>query len=298
MKIVQSFWSKPIRMKDNSDAYFRDSGGWLDKSFFYMSWALSCLTLKKVYGEVELVTDQYGKELLYDTLKLPYASVSTDLDRLENYNHNLWALGKLYTYSIQEQPFIHVDSDIFVWEKFSPSLLQGEVITQNLEEIFPGMEVFFSSNEHLFTAIPECVKKEREVTKALPMYNAGILGGNNMEFIQLYTKTAFDFIHANHAAIDKIPKEKGYMNMVYEQYFLYCLVKHYNIPVATYFSHGDLSFDGMVGFHRTHQDVKYIHALGTYKKYEVVGNDITERVLYEYPEYYYRINRLLSSNII
>jgi len=54
MKIVQSFWSKPMLMNDNSDAIFRSNGGWTDRIYFYMSWALSCLKFKEIYNEIEL----------------------------------------------------------------------------------------------------------------------------------------------------------------------------------------------------------------------------------------------------
>lgn len=115
MKIVQSFWSKPMLMNDNSDAIFRSNGGWTDRIYFYMSWALSCLKFKEIYNEIELVTDINGKHLLYDILELPYTNVVTKLDDLNDYNHNLWALGKLYAYKLQQEPFIHVDSDVFAW---------------------------------------------------------------------------------------------------------------------------------------------------------------------------------------
>lgn len=81
-----------------------------------MSWALSCLKFKEIYNEIELVTDINGKHLLYDILELPYTNVVTKLDDLNDYNHNLWALGKLYAYKLQQEPFIHVE---LMWEYLS-----------------------------------------------------------------------------------------------------------------------------------------------------------------------------------
>lgn len=59
MKIVQSFWSKPIQMALSLNNA-RSFGRWRSKKYFYMSWALSCLTFKKHYPTIELVTDEYG----------------------------------------------------------------------------------------------------------------------------------------------------------------------------------------------------------------------------------------------
>ena len=125
MKIVQSFWSKP-----HSDALInvwesRSHGGWLDDKYHYMSWALSSYQLRKYYDEVELVTDAAGKELLIDILNLPYTNVVVKLDEINDYDRDLWALGKVYTYSLQQSPFLHVDGDIFIWKPFEKKLLES-----------------------------------------------------------------------------------------------------------------------------------------------------------------------------
>ncbi len=66
-KIIHSFWSKPTM---NSQAVLskagtmdRKAGGWVDKKYSFMSWALSCLSIKKHYPEIELVTDALGKRI-------------------------------------------------------------------------------------------------------------------------------------------------------------------------------------------------------------------------------------------
>lgn len=109
MKIIQSLWSKPSLI----------TGGWSEKTFYYMSWALSCLKLKEFYNSVELFTDKKGKEFLIDRLQLPYDKVNIVLDDLNEFNSRLWALGKIYTYSIQHEPFIHVDGDVYIYGKSS-----------------------------------------------------------------------------------------------------------------------------------------------------------------------------------
>ncbi len=72
MKIVHSYWSKPNLIQKKAS---QNLGGWTHRAFNYMSWALSCLKFKEFYPNIELVTDQKGKELLIDRLGLPYTSV-------------------------------------------------------------------------------------------------------------------------------------------------------------------------------------------------------------------------------
>jgi len=63
MKIVQTFWTGHSETYDNP---FDLKGGWLSGEYHWMSWALSCLQLKKFYKEIELVTDKKGKQILID----------------------------------------------------------------------------------------------------------------------------------------------------------------------------------------------------------------------------------------
>ncbi len=67
MKIVQSFWSKPLYEPKRSPVAVPAEDGadppaepWKDRKFFCMAWTYSCLQLLKFHGQVELVTDPYG----------------------------------------------------------------------------------------------------------------------------------------------------------------------------------------------------------------------------------------------
>ena len=111
MKFLQSLWTGPSGSSDVNPVSLK--AGWQSCEFHWMSWALSCLNAKNNLGEVHLITDLKGKEILIDQLQLPYATVSTDLEkRLDQYPVDLFALAKIYSYSIQEQPFLHLDSDV------------------------------------------------------------------------------------------------------------------------------------------------------------------------------------------
>src|SRR5215213_9355428 len=105
MKIVQSFWTKPFLQAGEFLIDSRMNGGWLDRKYNYFSWALSCLQLRKYYSEVELVTDNLGKFILIDCMQLPYTKVVVRLNEIDHYDSSLWALGKIFAYSLQTTPF-------------------------------------------------------------------------------------------------------------------------------------------------------------------------------------------------
>ena len=123
MKIIQSFWSKP----------FQGSGGWYDLIFHYISWTFSCLKLLEFYDKVELITDKAGYDLLVNKLQLPYTWFQMCLNDIDHYDEGLWALGKIYTYSMQNEPFIHVDNDVFIWDKFPDRIESAQLIAQHFE---------------------------------------------------------------------------------------------------------------------------------------------------------------------
>ncbi|MCC8188027.1 MAG: hypothetical protein LIP08_11155 [Bacteroides sp.] len=297
MKILQSYWSKPLIMNDNSDGIFRSTGGWATKVTLYASRALSCLKLKEFYGNVEFITDKHGKSLFCDLLELPFTKVKVELDNINDYDQNLWALGKIYSYSIQDEPFLHVDSDVFIWSPFPEQLLKAPVIGQSLETNFEHNIDYFKHIEPLLDYTPAAILRERQNTNDIIEVNAGILGGNNIPFFKEYTREAFEMVDRNMDFFSQVTN-KGAFNMVYEQFLLYCLAKERNIPVNLLLSEEYFIFSGYCDFDCIPVLGTYTHALGTYKKFHSIGNHIVERLKYEYPYYYDRIISLISRNFI
>ncbi|PBJ12292.1 DUF6734 family protein [Flavobacterium sp. ACN6] len=127
MRVIQSAWTC------NKPSLLTTSLGWLSPEYNLMAWTLSCLQLKKYYPELILYSDSVSAKMLVDTLKLPYSEVICNLDSLNIYHPQLWALPKISAYSQQEKPFLHVDGDVFIWKKFNDSLVKGNLIAQNIE---------------------------------------------------------------------------------------------------------------------------------------------------------------------
>ena len=127
MNLIQTFYI------DNSKDPFRDAFGWAAPEYHLMGWALSCLQLHTLYGKISLYANSQAAHLLIDMLQLPYAELNLAHDGLTLIHPDLWALPKVYTYSLQEQPFLHVDGDVFLFNLFNSDLFKGELIAQNVE---------------------------------------------------------------------------------------------------------------------------------------------------------------------
>lgn len=177
IKILHSFWSKPSLKIQNLHADDRASGGWSDKKYHLMSWALSCLRVKEYYDRIELVTDEKGKDLLIDKLQLPYTKVLIKLNALDKYNPDLWTLSKIYACSIQKEPFIHIDNDVYIWKKFSTDIELAPLVAQNIELNHTFYQDLLNQIENIFT-IPDVIVEERKRTPDIFAANTGIVGGN------------------------------------------------------------------------------------------------------------------------
>jgi hypothetical protein len=116
MRIIQSAWAC------NQSSLLTSNSGWLSPEYNLMAWSLSCLQLKKYYPELPLYCDSVSASILINALQLPYSEVVCNLDSLNVYHPQLWALPKIEAYSQQEKPFLHVDGDVF---SFGRSLMMN-----------------------------------------------------------------------------------------------------------------------------------------------------------------------------
>lgn len=300
MKIVQSFWSKPYYSRNH---FFLNSGGWPHQIFNYMSWALSCLRFKKFY-RIELVTDTLGKELLIDTLGLPYDNVSLKLDELEKYSspQNVWALGKIYAFELQEEPFIHADADVFIWNKFSSDIETAELVAQQIE---PGKYYHDKAIKELYSYldyIPDTIKSYYYKTEDSSQYNAGIIGGNNFTFFHEYAKIAKKIVELNYDIIKDVDfsSNKGAFPCFFEQYLFLCMAREKKISVEVLFEpleYDEEIFKNLAEFHIAHK-TNYIHLLGGYK-FDYNNAKMVSYLLWkEYPYYYKKIINLMNEKRI
>src|SRR5262249_42856235 len=111
-RAVWSYWSKPYEARRHEP--------WPSERHHLLSWVLSTMTARRHYGETTLCTDDAGARLLVDGIGLEFEHVSTALNALHVSNPDWWALGKLYAYRMQTEPFVHIDSDVFLWRPLSP----------------------------------------------------------------------------------------------------------------------------------------------------------------------------------
>jgi hypothetical protein len=293
MRIIQSFWSLPAFNGEETISHASFTGGWLHLRYYLMSWAFSCLQLRKLYDEVELVTDRVGSTLLVEYLELPYTRVTLELENLNEYDPCLWAIGKIYAFGLQQRPFIHVDGDVFIWERFPHRLEQAELVAQNIEHNFPFYRKLLQSLVDADAYIPPVIKNNYIDSNCINAYNAGIIGGRNVAFFSQYVNEALRFVKKTNITGNSF--SATLFNTIYEQHLYYCLAEKMDIPVQCYINtidEAELNFrlKGLSQFREAPASTGYIHLFGEDAKMDPdICEELACKLKQYYPQYYRRV---------
>lgn len=287
MKFVQTFWTGNHDF--DTEAQGLDmTAGWLSSEFHWMSWAYSCFQLKKLHGEVELVTDERGKDILINKLELPYTSVNLALEGTVDVIHpKLFSLAKMKTYSLQTEPFVHIDGDLFLFRQINPRILSAPLISSNPEAgLYFNAEVIDEIEKKDFW-IPDHLQSLQDEPQLFSS-NAGIIGGNRLDFIQEYCHISFEFVERNRKLLDDI--ETGNLNFLIEQMSFFYLARYRNLQTA-YVSPAPVTdplYHDFIRFAEIPQ-VQMVHAVGGCKRSSFMLGHMVRRFRMEYPKEYYRI---------
>lgn len=285
MKVIQSFWS-------GNQTNFKNNYGWYSHKYNWLSWILSCHQLVKYHKDVELYTDSFGFEILITKLQLPYTKVHVVLDDLNSYHKDLWAIAKIKTFQMQEEPFLHVDGDVFVWESLTNKFKNSDLVTQNLEittDYYGKMwEIIFPNLGYLPLEMESYNNKMTSFA-----CNMGIVGGNDINFFKEYTKKSTDFVDKNKDFWYKI---NGFnFNIFFEQVLFYEYAKTRNKNIEFLFEeiNDDNDYKGFGDFDKVPYK-SYLHLLGGYKKNLPVCKAMEIYLMKNYPENYSKLSKLIN----
>lgn len=301
MKIIQSFWSKPFR----ETIVNRNPLGWPEKKYAYFSQALSCLRAREHYTDLTLVTDEGGKRVLIDLLELPYTEVTEELEAIEKYPGAMWSIKNLYTYSIQQAPFIHIDGDVFLQHQIddkggsipllaiNPINIHSPIIKDLLNEILhffgSGQPYLKGPSSPLFTIL-----------------NCGILGGQDLPAIRQFAKDSLsnidahiEFVNDNAAfSVDPFNREEIHILEIFNTLIESYQFSHYIKSTANQVE-CLTGTTNVVSIRETHKILHSgimadLHPIFTDKRSVPVCNKLEYYLRHHYPDYYYRIDNYIK----
>jgi hypothetical protein len=267
MNAVYSFFSKPYLLNGG-----RVHGNTPNRSFF-LSWALSVNLAKRYFDKVNLFTDTEGLKILKG-LRLPFDNISLELNNIsEIIIPEMWASGKIKTYELQTEPFIHLDYDVFLFSEIRQSLLQSGIFAQSRES-FKNFPQYPNLIEHLQnwgyeTFLPWNIEYA---------INCGIFGGSDLGFIQEYCKEAnsiAEFTSQNKELFKRLKtRNRSLFPIIYEQYCLAAMAEYFKKDVQCLFNNVTEI-----------KALSYCHLMAS-KNFPKIVDRIEERLKREFPEAY------------
>jgi len=127
MKALYTFWSKPL--KENISRCKSEKN-------FVLMFVYSMLWSSKWFDKVEMNTDNYGYNIFkyFESDKIRIKNTLNEFNDLDAYL--FWAYPKLYSLTLQDEPFIHIDGDIFIFRKLKNELFEADFGFQNRETTY------------------------------------------------------------------------------------------------------------------------------------------------------------------
>jgi len=284
MRAVWSLWTKPLRELPRQ--------AWRSERHHWLSWILSVETARKHYPQTHLVTDGPGAEVLVEKIGLRFDSVSTQLDGLERFDPRWWALGKLHAYRAQQEPFAHIDADVYLWKPLPERLEQSAVFGQSpdpVERPWYDLEKFKRLADN-GAWIPKELAWSMDTGQPDYAVGCGIMGGSDVELIQHYAGTAIRLV-------EEKPNEELWQaeepdNLLVEQFFLSACVEHQRqnpgaaaVPpsIGYLFANSQEPYDPQAA-----SRAGYTHLISGAKQNLYLLDLLERRVRKDYPELYRR----------
>jgi hypothetical protein len=287
MKAVWSYWSKPFRHQRSF---------WSSERHHLLSWVLSFQTARKHFPRTALYTDDMGKEMLVDKVGLEFTEVSTCLNELEHQNPQFWCLGKVLAYSRQEEPFVHIDSDVFMWSPIPERLTGADVLAQN-PEAFPVDTRAYDPEQVEFAVRQSGGWLPDELSAYMPRdgihraFCCGILGGRRIDFLQHYARQALRLVvdPANQPAWPMM-RDPNNVNMLFEQYLLAACLEYHQARADSPYTDVRIEclFQDFGDAFQNGEQAGFTHLIGGAKQDSTIMARLDNRVKADYPIYYER----------
>lgn len=161
--------------------------------------------------------------------------------RIKEIPEQMWSIGKLFAMLEVNEPFIHIDYDIFLFKNFDEDFLKKDII-------------FYHNEFHLDSLVEEYqryfeLKPSNTQSFRARSYNCALFGGQNFKLIHNICNEIIDFIIENKKEINQKLNHKDSLNympfmpaLLLEQVWIFQLLKHYKEEFTSYLKHTENLF--------------------------------------------------------
>tara|TARA_B100001559_G_scaffold316515_1_gene320182 strand:- start:471 stop:1370 length:900 start_codon:yes stop_codon:yes gene_type:complete len=267
MKIIFSLWTKPLTALNNTL-------GFNSLDDFFNSLVFSVNVAKRNYDNIHFYTDEYGLELIEPYKdQLPFTEIHCVLNEIDWVPVQWWAYPKMYVYSLQNEPFMHLDNDAYLWEPIPQKLINThDFICQSYENFEEECHWFYYGGIEFYKDhIPKDIVDIETYHYAI---NAGIFGAFNEKGLKLF-ESQYNECYKSAKSIlkdeeivefidwDDLRNWDAFLwNVIMEQTYSYIYAIQNKFQILTLLS----------------QDIKFTHLLAGSKRNPDVIKKVTKRV--------------------
>lgn len=231
---LYSFASNSTKSEISPKAFF----GFNNESDFALSWITSVKSAKLHFKNVVLVTDTWAWDNIFSKLDLPFDEVKLTLDSIDE-NTNMWAISKAHAILEMNEPFLHIDSDVYIWEALDKKYLMSNLLVQSNESSESDIQSdFYNQLEQLhllyFNGTNVYLDNSNMSERNIYAYNCGVVGGTDVEFLRKWagqmieTANSIDYIMPS---INELTNSGDIMVWV-EQTLLMLMAEHHMVDVS------------------------------------------------------------------
>lgn len=195
--------------------------------------ALSAATIRKHHDDFTLITDDAGKELA-EQCRMPYSSI-VSVGKSFNSDSCIWVQSKLHVYQTVKEPFVHFDTDIFLWEPLPAEFLNSEVFGFH-SETYAWLAYEKYRRDMLTAGLSLPAFRETYWTNRMPI-NMAIFGGQNWQAINQYAEFIDEYLQDRNYMLDATPEQKTTFEqsiaLIEQMWASYLIQDRMKIPITT-----------------------------------------------------------------
>ena len=232
---LYSFASNSTKSEISPKAFF----GFNNESDFALSWITSVKSAKLHFKNVVLVTDTWAWDNIFSKLDLPFDEVKLTLDSIDE-NTNMWAISKAHAILEMNEPFLHIDSDVYIWEALDKKYLMSNLLVQSNESSESDIQSdFYNQLEQLhllyFNGTNVYLDNSNMSERNIYAYNCGVVGGTDVEFLRKWAEQMIEtanLIDTIIPSIDKLGFNPSDVMVWVEQTLLMLMAEHHMVDVS------------------------------------------------------------------
>lgn len=211
MKIIQSFWTKPIIDKCHYGTENLDINNIFKKNIDYYN--LGAKIFKKMGYSIEIFTDSLGAELFKNNNAGQAIKKDLEILNKRDYSPHLWSFSKiyaLYTAALEyDDKIVHVDNDIFFKDlDYIKNKINSdwEILVQSKEEGIFFNKYYKRSVQGFCDIFKFNLYQKLDLTTYNYAYNCGFIGFKNKKLLEAFCskyKSIYEVVNSDKAGLEK-----------------------------------------------------------------------------------------------